>query len=94
MDKLIIDQSITSSPAQILRKTQDQGFGSRLKAAIQEVNQNQHSADNAIEKVVKGELGIHEGMIALGKADRSMKLLLQIRNKVMEAYKEISRMPV
>ncbi len=94
MDKLIIDEGIISSPTQTLRKTRDQGFGSRLKAAIQEVNQNQQSADQAIEKVVKGELGIHEGMMAIGKADRSLKLLLQIRNKVMEAYKEISRMPV
>ena len=94
MDKLIIDQSISSSPAQLLKKTRDQGFGSRLKAAIQEVNQNQHSADIAIEKVVKGELGIHEGMIAVSKADLSLKLLLRFRNKVMEAYKEISRMPV
>lgn len=94
MDKLIIDPNAISSSLPISRKTTDQGFGSRLKSAIDEVNQNQHSADQAIEKVIKGELGIHEGMIALGKADRSLRLLLQIRNKVMEAYKEISRMPV
>jgi flagellar hook-basal body complex protein FliE len=94
MDKLIIDPNTVSSPLQTARKMKDQGFGNRLKAAIGEVNQNQHSADHAIEKVVKGELGIHEAMIAVGKADLSLKLLLQIRNKVMEAYKEISRMPV
>ena len=94
MDKLIIDQSVNASPVPTLKKTRDHGFGSRLKTAIQEVNQNQNSADQAIEKVVKGQLGIHEGMMALSKADRSLKLLLQIRNKVMEAYREISRMPL
>ena len=92
MDKLIMDPNITSSPARVTRKTGDQGFGGRLKAAIQEVNQNQQSADKAIEKVVKGELGIHEGMIAISKADLSLRLLLQIRNKVMDAYREINRM--
>ena len=94
MDKIIIDSNITTSPVPTLTKTRDKGFGSRLKTAIEAVNQNQHSADDAIEKVLKGELGIHEGMMAISKADRSLKLLLQIRNKVMEAYKEISRMPV
>ena len=94
MDKIIIDPNMNASPVSTLTKTRDKGFGNRLKTAIQAVNQNQHSADDAIEKVLKGELGIHEGMMAISKADRSLKLLLQIRNKVMEAYREISRMPV
>jgi flagellar hook-basal body complex protein FliE len=37
-------------------------------------------------------MGIHEGMLAISKADISLRLLLQVRNKVLEAYREISRM--
>ncbi|MBW2366686.1 MAG: flagellar hook-basal body complex protein FliE [Deltaproteobacteria bacterium] len=68
------------------------GFGDRFKDALSEVNRLQHKADSAIEKVAKGELGVHEGMMAIAKADLSLRLLTQVRNKVLEAYREISRM--
>jgi flagellar hook-basal body complex protein FliE len=41
---------------------------------------------------VTGKAGIHETMIALQKADISLRLLLQIRNKAMDAYREVMRM--
>ncbi len=40
------------------------------------------------------KMGIHEGMLALGKANISLKLLAQVRNKVMTAYNEVMRMQV
>jgi flagellar hook-basal body complex protein FliE len=73
------------------RKT-DKGFAHRLKKAVEEVNRLQFSSDDAIQQVTKGSMGIHEGMIAIGKADISLRLLLQVRNKVVDAYREISRM--
>ena len=69
-------------------------FAQRIEAAIKDVNTNQQIADDAIEKVIQGEMGIHEGMIALGKASTSLKVLAQVRNKVMTAYNEIMRMQV
>ncbi len=72
----------------------DSSFAKRVKAAIEDVNLKQHQADTAIEQVINGELGIHEGMMALGKADTSLRLLTQVRGKVMDAYKEIIRMQV
>ncbi len=72
----------------------DSSFAKRVKAAIEDVNLKQQQADTAIEQVINGELGIHEGMMALGKADTSLRLLTQVRGKVMDAYKEIIRMQV
>lgn len=69
------------------------GFGERLKKAFNEVNALQHEADTAAEQVVKGKMGIHEGMLAMGKADIAFRLLATVRNKVMAAYQEILRMP-
>ncbi len=69
-------------------------FAQRIEAAIKDVNKKQHIADDSIEKVILGEMGIHEGMMAIGKADTSLKLLAQVRNKVMTAYNEIMRMQV
>lgn len=72
--------------------TGETGFGDRLKQAISEVNELQQDADQAMEDVSLGKLGIHEGMLALTEADMSLRLLVQVRTKIMDAYKEISRM--
>ena len=69
-------------------------FSERIKAAVLDVNSRQHIGDESIEAVIKGEMGIHEGMLALGKANTSLKLLAQVRNKAMTAYNEIMRMQV
>ena len=70
----------------------DTGFADRLRHAIQETNQSQLEADKSIEQVVHGTLGIHEGMLKIQEADISLRLLLQVRAKVMEAYREIIHM--
>lgn len=67
-------------------------FGDRLKQAISEVNELQQDADQAMEDVTLGKIGIHEGMLAISEADLSLRLMVQIRTKIMDAYKEISRM--
>lgn len=69
-------------------------FMERLESAVLEVNKNQHVADDSVEAVIEGRLGIHEGMMALGKASTSLKVLAQVRNKAMSAYEEIMRMQV
>lgn len=69
-------------------------FMERLESAILEVNNNQHVADDSVEAVIEGRLGIHEGMMALGKASTSLKVLAQVRNKAMSAYNEVMRMQV
>ncbi len=66
-----------------------------LKDSIQEVTRLQGAADKAIEELATGEAkSIHETMIALEKAEISFKLMLQVRNKILEAYNEVMRMNV
>jgi flagellar hook-basal body complex protein FliE len=71
-----------------------EGFSETLKSAVEEVNQLQLTADEAAENVVRGDMGIHEGMLTMGKADISLRLMLQVRNKAMDAYREIMQMSV
>ncbi|MBF0120694.1 MAG: flagellar hook-basal body complex protein FliE [Desulfobacterales bacterium] len=73
--------------------TKDMGFSDRLKKALKEVNNLQVVGDASSEDVIKDKLGIHEGMMALQEADMSLRLMLQVRSKVIEAYKEVMRMP-
>lgn len=72
----------------------EKNFTDRFKAMLDDVNQKQHEADTSTEKVIKGELGIHEGMLSIHEADVSLRYLMKVREKVMQAYDEIRKMPV
>jgi flagellar hook-basal body complex protein FliE len=70
-------------------------FGAHLNKALGEVNELQQKADQAIQQLVgEGKGDLQGTMVALEKADVSFRLMMQIRNKVLEAYQEIMRMQV
>lgn len=67
-------------------------FASMLDSSLKELNKVQENADRAIADLATGEVkDLHQAAIAIGKAETSMKLMLEIRNKALSAYKEISR---
>lgn len=78
----------------ITKENSGQSFADRLKDLLDDVNEKQHTADESSEKVIKGELGLHEGMLAVSEADMSFRYLVKVREKVMQAYNEIRKMPV
>jgi len=86
--------SLHTEPVSSRVERRDPAFAQRLQAAVSDVNDRQHIANDAVQAVIKGEMGIHEGMLALGKASTSLKLLAAVRNKAMTAYNEIKRMQV
>jgi flagellar hook-basal body complex protein FliE len=64
-----------------------------LKSFTGEVDQEIKGANRKTEEFAVGkEYDLHEIMIASEKADLSFRLLLQIRNKLLDAYQEIMRM--
>ncbi|MFW5866940.1 MAG: flagellar hook-basal body complex protein FliE [Armatimonadota bacterium] len=68
-------------------------FADVLREAIDEVNETQHHADAAVRRVATGEADdLHEAMIALEKADLTLRLTTQVTQRAVEAYREISRM--
>ena len=67
-------------------------FGKVIEGAIHRVSRLEKEADRSIMDLLEGKADIHETMIALQKVDLSMKLLLAIRNKAVESYREIMRM--
>ena len=70
-------------------------FKDTLKEAIQEINSLQQEAAEKTEMFVRGDLNdLHQVMIAAEKARIGLELMLEIRNKLEEAYKEIMRMQV
>ncbi len=71
------------------------GFKEMLRQQIDEVNQLQKDAKEAIEDLATGKRDDLESvMIATQKADTAFRMLLQVRNKVMDAYEEVKQMRV
>ncbi len=70
-------------------------FGTVLKDSIDKVSRLQNDADKAIEGLARGEVNnIHDTMIAIEKANISFNLMVQVRNKLVQAYEEIMRTQV
>jgi flagellar hook-basal body complex protein FliE len=68
-------------------------FHEVLDSAIEDIQQLQGDAERQVAGVLEGNGGdVHSAMIAVEKADLSFQLMMQMRNKIVSAYEEISRM--
>ena len=71
------------------------GLRSTFEKMLQEGNQQQLNAEaKQVELLVTDNKDIHGTMLALEKADLSMRLMLQVRSKLVSAYEEVMRMQV
>ncbi len=82
-----------------LAKTSPNGksedFGQMLMDALKEVNGAQNDAQSLQNDLMANRpVEYHDLMIAMERASTAMQLTMQVRNKVLEAYQEISRMQV
>ncbi|MFO7734957.1 MAG: flagellar hook-basal body complex protein FliE [bacterium] len=69
------------------------GFARNIVDAVNKVNKKQVEADSAVENMLTGKSrNIHETMIAMEKADISMKLMVKVRNEALDSYKRILTM--
>ena len=77
------------------QRTGESSFLNAMKQTLDSVNQNQAAAEDQIEALATGRVkDLHQTMIAIEKADVSFRLLAEIRNKVIDAYREIMRMQI
>ncbi len=90
----------TTSTADLLKKkssidTAQSGganFADSLKSALNEVNDMQEKSQEAMADIATGQVkDLHQAALAIDKAEISMKLMLEIRNKALNAYKELGR---
>ena len=69
------------------------GFLETLRGAMDQVTELQGKADTKVSAVLDGSgMDVHSAMIAVEKADLSFQLMMQVRNKIVQAYQEVSRM--
>ncbi len=71
------------------------GFPQVLKEIVNNTNDLSHKAAEIAEKFAIGEItDIHDVMIAAEEAGVALELVMEIRNKLIEAYQELMRMPI
>jgi flagellar hook-basal body complex protein FliE len=77
-------QKVTHDPLSDFKKV--------MKGSLQEVNSLLNQADQTTQEMVLGKQDIHQAMVAIEQANVSLRLMLQVRNKMISAYEEIMRM--
>lgn len=83
----------TTAPAAPGNLLQD--FGQLLNDQIQQINEAQQTANKAVETYATGgPVDLHNVIIAMEKADTALQFGMQVRNKMISAYQEISRMQI
>lgn len=71
------------------------GFADLLAHAVGEVNSSQQQAGGLVQRFASGEeVELHEVLVAVERADLSFRTMMQVRNRLLDAYREIMRMSV
>ena len=90
----IIETGQAISPSGLSRG-KGPGFAELLRGAVEAVNHMQHESGRLEDAVAKGEsMNIHQAIIAGEKAGLSFQLMMQVRNKILDAYQEVMRMQI
>ncbi len=70
-------------------------FRDTLAEYVRNVGELERTADDHIQAMARGEaVDPHTIMLALEEANLALDLLIELRNKLLEAYQELSRTPI
>jgi flagellar hook-basal body complex protein FliE len=87
--------NLTISPEREKAKAGSLGFLDELSKFIHWVNQEQQKAEAIKDAVLKGaDIPLHQMVVEFEKASIALNLLIQVRNKLVEAFQELNRMQV
>lgn len=87
-----IPSSSSAKPTEA--STGAEGFTDSLGRLLESAEQTAGEANMAVGEMLDGTGDVHDAMIALQRADMALQLTVQVRNKLVQAYQEIMRMPV
>ena len=69
-------------------------FGQSLMNLVENVEHSGADANQAVSNMLDKSGDVHDAMIALQRAEMTLQLTVQIRNKLVQAYQDVMRMPV
>jgi flagellar hook-basal body complex protein FliE len=76
------------------KATAADGFADTLGKLIDGVEQKTAEANTAVSGMLTKQVDVHDAMIAMHEAEATLQLTVQIRNKLVQAYQDIMRMPI
>ena len=75
--------------------TSGPSFGDTVGRYLQNVNQEYLRSDQVVSDLVSGKSGdVHDVVMAVAKADLAFRMVLEIRNRLIDSYQEIMRMQI
>jgi len=90
-----VSSPLETRPLQPAQPASQSSFAQMLKGFVDDVDNVQKAAEETVRGFAVGKVdNVHEVMSALGKAEVSFKFMMEVRNRLIEAYQEIMRMPV
>jgi flagellar hook-basal body complex protein FliE len=70
-------------------------FGNLLGRLVTEVNDKQVHANEAVKGLISGQnVSLHQAVIATEEANVSFQLMVEVRNRLLDAYQELMRMQI
>lgn len=72
----------------------EESFANKIGEALSTANQELVQAESAARELASGKGDLVETMISLGRADVSLRLVVNLRNRMLESYKEIMRLEI
>lgn len=94
VDSKYIEEAAKNSS--VSKETGNDGFGSVFQAAMNMLNETNQLSNDADTEKMKWAMGLtenpHDLTIAMGKAEAALNYTIAVRDKFMEAYKEIMNM--
>jgi flagellar hook-basal body complex protein FliE len=92
----VVDVLEDQSPSAVVpsESTEPKALTSSFGELLASVEQSAGAANDAVRQMLDGTGDVHDAMIALQRADMTLQLTVQVRNKLVQAYQEIMRMPV
>ena len=86
----------SEAPGSAIQNTERTGFTDLLKSAVDQVNTNSKMTNQLRESYERGDPGVDlpQVMIQAQKSSISFDALLQVRNRLVQAYEDVSKMPI
>ncbi|HVP29125.1 MAG TPA: flagellar hook-basal body complex protein FliE [Myxococcota bacterium] len=81
-----LDGAQPASPAE--------GFGQLVGGALDEASRSQNAAEAQVRALAEGRGDVVATMLSLSRAELSLDLVTQVRNRALESYQEIMRLQI
>ncbi|WP_018084746.1 flagellar hook-basal body complex protein FliE [Desulfurispora thermophila] len=93
--QLLPVSALDAAPQSTGNEVEKKGFAVWLAEALERVNEAQKVADQTVLNFLTGQVqDVHQVTITMEQAKLMLQLAVEVRNKLVESYQEISRMPV